>query len=181
MRIGPSKNESINKTSETMSQGMRSNNETHPENKGTIERPGNTSQDKPSQSKDSNQELKELNRQLLKELTSLNHSLRKFNKTRRHIILSLTGGITRGLGAAFGATIIFAIILGLLAQLLSAPFVGGYIKRVVEFVQEHSGAGSALQFNGVLPDVSPTQAPTQATPKTNNPQPAPDKNGSGSE
>ena len=93
-----------------MSQGMRSNDETHPENKGAIERPGNTSQDKPSQSKDSNQELKELNRQLLKELTSLNHSLRKFNKTRRHIILSLTGGITRGLGAAFGATIIFAIV-----------------------------------------------------------------------
>lgn len=45
-------------------------------------------------------------------------------------------GILSGLGAVLGATIVLAVLLGVLSQLVSVPVIGNYIKQIVDVVQE---------------------------------------------
>ena len=46
-------------------------------------------------------------------------------------------GILSGLGAVLGATIVLAVLLGVLSQLVSVPVIGNYIKQIVDVVQEN--------------------------------------------
>ena len=127
----------------------------------------------PRKSRSDNEEVPRdpiaLNRELLIELRRLNRTLERFNRTRRHVALSLTGGITRGFGAAMGATFIFAVVFYFATRLFTVPVVGEYVKNVVEFVRKNSPAGALMPTVGTpTPSPSPSPASTppsdQATP-----------------
>lgn len=48
---------------------------------------------------------------------------------------ALRNGILSGLGAVLGATIILALLLGLLSQFVTVPVIGNYIKDIVDVVE----------------------------------------------
>jgi len=109
-------------------------------------------------------ELEKLNGELVRELRLLNRQLERFNRKRRYVLLSLTGGMARGFGAALGATLIFAVALALLTRLDSVPVVGEYVTNVIQFVKQNSPASM------LLPDKSPTQTPTPSAVDTPTPE-----------
>ncbi|KAB2954493.1 hypothetical protein F9B85_02090 [Heliorestis acidaminivorans] len=63
------------------------------------------------------------------------------NNPRRLMFLNFLAGIARGLGMAVGFTILGAIVLIVLRELvvLNLPLVGGFIAEVVRMVQSQMG------------------------------------------
>ena len=57
------------------------------------------------------------------------------------ILINLVAGIARGLGIAIGATVVFAIVLHLLRQLilLNIPGIGDFIADIVRIVEMKNG------------------------------------------
>lgn len=59
----------------------------------------------------------------------------------RLILLNFVGGISRGLGIAIGATIVFALMLQFLRRLilLNIPGIGSVIADIVHIVEQKNG------------------------------------------
>jgi len=57
------------------------------------------------------------------------------------ILINFIAGIARGLGIAIGATVIFAVLLNFLHQLilLNVPGIGGFIAEIVHIVEVKNG------------------------------------------
>ncbi len=62
----------------------------------------------------------------------------------RLIWLNFVGGIFRGLGTAIGATVVFAILLWILASLVDVPLIGDYVMTVQDEVK---GYAEATQYS----------------------------------
>jgi Domain of unknown function (DUF5665) len=48
-------------------------------------------------------------------------------------------GLTSGLGAALGASLLFGALLFVLSKIDFIPFVGEYIKQIVFYIDSHRG------------------------------------------
>ncbi len=59
----------------------------------------------------------------------------------RLILINLIGGMARGLGIAIGATVVFAVVVNFLHQiiLLNIPGIGGFIAEVIQIVEMKNG------------------------------------------
>ncbi|SMC56131.1 DUF5665 domain-containing protein [Sporomusa malonica] len=59
----------------------------------------------------------------------------------RLIFTNFVAGIARGLGIAIGASLVFALLLAFLKQLimLNIPGIGGFIADIVRFVETKNG------------------------------------------
>ncbi len=59
----------------------------------------------------------------------------------RLIFTNFVAGIARGLGIAIGASLVFALLLSFLKQLilLNIPGIGGFIADIVRFVETKNG------------------------------------------
>lgn len=59
----------------------------------------------------------------------------------RLILTNFVAGIARGLGIAIGASLVFALLLAFLKQLivLNIPGIGGFIADIVRFVETKNG------------------------------------------
>lgn len=59
----------------------------------------------------------------------------------RLIFTNFAAGIARGLGIAIGASLVFALLLAFLKQLimLNIPGIGGFIADIVRFVEAKNG------------------------------------------
>lgn len=90
--------------------------------------------------------------EILDELRRMNRLLYSITYGPRRYTLAFLSGIVRGLGAALGATVIFALCLAALSRLDTTPLIGNYIRRVHAFIERHEP--SAIQ----------TQTSTAATP-----------------
>ena len=57
------------------------------------------------------------------------------------ILINFIAGLARGLGIAIGATVIFAILLNFLHQLilLNLPGIGGFIADIINIVEAKNG------------------------------------------
>ena len=57
------------------------------------------------------------------------------------ILINFIGGMARGLGIAVGATVVFAVVLNFLHQLilLNIPGIGGFIAEVLQIVELKNG------------------------------------------
>lgn len=53
----------------------------------------------------------------------------------RIFFLNLLAGIGRGIGFAFGFTVLTALIIFLLKRAVSVPVIGNYIAQLLEFIQ----------------------------------------------
>ncbi len=80
-----------------------------------------------------------LEEELLHELRRMNSQLGWLTHGYRRYTTSFFAGIIRGLGAAIGATIVFAIFLGAVSRLDTTPIIGNYVKRIMTFTQ-HSNS-----------------------------------------
>ena len=59
-------------------------------------------------------------------------------KKRDIIFRNFLGGLAWGLGSVIGATVIVAILVGLLSAIDFIPFVGNFIEDIVEVVNKNS-------------------------------------------
>lgn len=59
----------------------------------------------------------------------------------RLIITNFIAGMARGLGIAIGATVVFAVVINFLQQLilLNIPGIGGFIAEIVHIVELKNG------------------------------------------
>ena len=60
------------------------------------------------------------------------------NKKRRLFIINFIAGLGKGFGQAIGFTILAAIVLGILFSWVDLPFIGRYIAKLLNYVQEYS-------------------------------------------
>lgn len=100
----------------------------------------------------------ELEAAILDELRRMNRLLYAITYGPRRYTLSFFSGITRGLGALLGATVVFALLIGLLSRLNTVPLIGGYVTQVLSFVQHQ--VSMPQQQNGTTPKATDTPAPT---------------------
>ncbi len=63
-------------------------------------------------------------------------------RPRRLLWLNFLSGIAKGLGAAFGATLVFALVLNLLSNLLvlNLPIISDWIAQIIRLVEQKQGA-----------------------------------------
>ena len=80
--------------------------------------------------------------ELLRELKQMNRQLGHLTQGYRRYTLSFFSGIVRGLGAAIGATVVFAVFLAAVSRLDTTPLIGNYVKRIVGVVH-NSGPGTS--------------------------------------
>ncbi len=61
----------------------------------------------------------------------------------RLLFLNFAAGLARGLGIAIGATLIFALMIELLREviLLNIPGIGGVVAEIMRIVEETNGKG----------------------------------------
>lgn len=81
---------------------------------------------------------RKLEEELLHELRRMNSQLGWLTHGYRRYTTSFFAGIIRGLGAAIGATVIFAIFLTAVSRLDTTPIIGNYVKRIMAFTQHSS-------------------------------------------
>ena len=51
---------------------------------------------------------------------------------------SFASGVLAGVGSAIGATIVFGLLIFILGQLNTVPFVGQYISNIIDYLQSTS-------------------------------------------
>ena len=54
---------------------------------------------------------------------------------RRALLNSFTSGMLFGVGSAVGATFVFGLLIFVLGQLDTVPFVGRYISNIIDYIQ----------------------------------------------
>lgn len=97
---------------------------------------------------DNNNNQKELLEKLYYQTAELLDKLEKFklaeymhylNNPVRYFWINFWGGVARGLGIAVGMTVLGAILVYFLQQLvmLNLPIIGDFIADIVKIVQEH--------------------------------------------
>ena len=74
-----------------------------------------------------------LDAELLAELRRMNRLLSALTRGPRRYTLSFFSGIVRGLGAAIGATVVFALAVGVLSRVDTIPLIGTYLAKVYQF------------------------------------------------
>jgi hypothetical protein len=95
--------------------------------------------------------------EILDEMKRMNRLLYSITYGPRRYTLAFLSGIVRGLGAALGATVIFALLLATLSRLDTTPLIGNYIRRVHAFIERHEPTAAQTQTNAATP--TPTLAP----------------------
>lgn len=111
----------------------------------------------------------ELEAAILDELRRMNRLLYGITYGPKRFTLSFFSGITRGLGAVLGATVVFALFVGALSYLDTTPIIGNYVKQILQIAQP---GGHAQQSKEASKDASaePAKAPA---PEPAFPTPAP--------
>ena len=97
--------------------------------------------------------------EILDELRRVNKLLTGMTAGPRRYTLAFLSGIARGLGAALGATVLFAIFLAILGRLNTVPLIGGYLKGVIEFIEHSSPGRHRLLPSEDEPSATPTPVP----------------------
>lgn len=110
----------------------------------------------------------ELEAAILDELRRMNRLLYGITYGPKRFTLSFFSGITRGLGAVLGATVVFALFAGALSYLDTTPVIGNYVKRILVIAQP-AGNGHS---NAVARE--PAQEPVKQTPKAPSGNPSAD-------
>ena len=93
-------------------------------------------------------ELKEQQKLLIEKIEELVQSMEKYNiaeyiqmlnDPKKYFWVNFLAGVIRGLGIAVGMTILGAIVIYFLQQLvvLNLPLIGDFIAEVVKIVQQH--------------------------------------------
>lgn len=72
---------------------------------------------------------------LVKELRSKRY-LQMLDNPKKFLFYSFLSGIARGVGFAFGASLIFAFIIWILSQLTIVPLLGDWIVALLEYIQK---------------------------------------------
>ena len=101
----------------------------------------------------------ELEAAILDELRRMNRLLYGITYGPKRFTLSFFSGITRGLGAVIGATVVFALFAGALSYLDTTPIIGNYVKRILAIAQPASNGQSREQ--GKSPEKAPPTAPSE--------------------
>ena len=120
----------------------------------------------PEQEKEGDSGVHELvlQTEILDELRRMNRILRGISRGPRRYTLAFFSGIVRGLGAAIGATVVFALLVGVLSRVNTIPLIGTYLAQVYEFAAKANPAVSAMSG-----DATPTPAETEAPTATGTP------------
>lgn len=86
-----------------------------------------------------NRQVEKLNRHF--EALKVAQYMELLEKPWRLIAINFVGGLARGLGIAIGATVVFAVVLAFLKQiiLLNIPVIGGVIADIIHIVETRSG------------------------------------------
>ena len=100
-----------------------------------------------------------LQTELLDELRRMNRLLTQISGGPRRYTLAFFSGIVRGLGAAIGATVVFALLVGVLSRVNTIPLIGGYLAKVYEFA-----ATSSPQIGEMGTKVGPAATPEETAP-----------------
>lgn len=75
---------------------------------------------------------------LVKQLRSKRY-LQMVDNPKKFLFFSFLSGVAKGLGLAFGASIIFALVIWLLSKLSIFPFFGDWIVNLLDYVQKTKG------------------------------------------
>jgi hypothetical protein len=81
-----------------------------------------------------------LQTEILDELRRMNKMLGMLSRGPRRYTLAFFSGIVRGLGAAIGATVVFALLLGILSRVNTIPLIGSYFAKVYEVMAQSNPA-----------------------------------------
>ena len=123
-----------------------------------------------------------LQTEILDELRRMNRILSGITRGSRRYTLAFFSGIVRGLGAAIGATVVFALLVGIFSRVNTIPFIGSYLAKVVEVAAQSSptiervsdpvaetplpvpsatpaATAMATETPAAVPDASPVQTP----------------------
>ena len=75
------------------------------------------------------------------EVMRISDYLQKLEHPKRLIFLNFVAGVSRGLGIAVGATLIFGVVLEIMRRLilLHIPGIGSFIAEIVQIVESKSG------------------------------------------
>jgi hypothetical protein len=62
--------------------------------------------------------------------------LQMVDKPAKFLFYNFISGVAGGLGTAFGATIIFALIVWLLSKMQPLPFLGEWVAKMLDYIQQ---------------------------------------------
>jgi hypothetical protein len=62
--------------------------------------------------------------------------LQMIDKPKKFLFYNFISGVASGLGTAFGATIIFALIIWLLSKMQLVPFLGEWVVKMLDYIQQ---------------------------------------------
>lgn len=113
-----------------------------------------------------------LQTELLDELRRMNRLLAGISRGPRRYTLAFFSGIVRGLGAAIGATVVFALLVGVLSRVNTIPLIGGYLAKVYEFAAQTSPEIGEMGTK-LVPTAQPSPESTGAAATPSAPAPAP--------
>lgn len=115
-----------------------------------------------------------LQTEILDELRRMNRILNGITRGSRRYTLAFFSGIVRGLGAAIGATVVFALLVGFLSRVNTIPLIGSYLAKVVEVAAQSSPTiGRVSDPVAATPLPVPSATPAEAT-ATETPAAVPD-------
>ena len=98
--------------------------------------------------------------EILDELKRMNRLLYSITYGPRRYTLSFLSGVARGLGAAVGATVIFALFIATLSHFSRTPVIGNYIRHMVEVMHVPQAANGNLFATPSTTAPSPISTPT---------------------
>ena len=111
--------------------------------KETLPEPGKEKKDAKSSSKDDRELVEKQLEKLVYHFESLRIAqyLELLEKPWRLIASNFIAGIARGLGIALGASLVFALVLAFLKQLivLNIPVIGNFIGEILKIVEKRGG------------------------------------------
>ena len=96
---------------------------------------------------------------LLEEVRRLNRLVNRIMSLPYRMFIA----VVHGLFTLLGATVVFALLFGLLSQLDTVPIIGSYVTEVLEFVQRN--------VNGLHQNGKHVPAPTHTPAETATPAP----------
>ena len=111
-----------------------------------------------------------LQTELLDELRRMNRQLTAISKGSRRYTLAFFSGIVRGLGAAIGATVVFALFVAILSRVETIPLIGSYVAKVYQVAVQSSPAATSVPptatpaASSPAPEAVAPDAKTDATP-----------------